>query len=626
MAELVLLCHTSAKPNQVANWLRSGKTPVSWVFLGQDYLGLLEMQSAIGSLADQVQIGEDLNQVAAKLRGPFLDLITSLGRDHNSLAWWASRLSERNTMVSPLFLYCCYVRLAQDAIDRTPGTLCVISESWEVLEFLAEYAQPKTEVVWRTPRIPVRRKIYFFARTAVRLFRFVANSIAQSLCSSRSSLSRTGPRNILLRTWVDETCLGNDGRFHDRYLPGLSEWLTKQGYNVVTIPVWFNLNRSYKDAWKWLRQNNQQFLNPFSYYGLGDYLFVMRHALRQLTLTNLDAELSGIKVGRLLRAEQKRAFCDDTCLASMLSYRLPKHLAAQGHRIDVLIDLFENMIAEKSFNLGFRRYLPDTKIVGFQHGALFPLLLCIFVTRGEAEFAPIPDRIVCNGWAFRDILVREGLPADRTIVGPALRYAHLWRLMSAGSSNGHNRSGILVPLPLVLDSAVELLTKVLSALDPLENVRIKFKVHPMSTPRLVLAAAKRHELPSNAEFVQGGMETLLRECELVIALSTSTVHEALAAGVPVIVVGRETALDLNPLAWSGDLGVVVRHPDKLREQVLRLLNLTNRDLDDYRVKASEALHSCFSPVTEDGLQAFLSNLQGKPTLVQSSEISMSATK
>jgi hypothetical protein len=245
----------------------------------------------------------------------------------------------------------------------------------------------------------------------------------------------------------------------------------------------FNVNRTVHSAWNWFGASQQQFLNPFEYYQLKDYRFAIGQGWRQLRMKFGPVHLDGIDLRRLFEAELKGAFCDDSCLECILSYRLPKRLAANGIRVDLLIDEFENMVPDKLLNLGFRRYLPATRIVGFQHGALFPLLLCNFMTSGEAEFAPMPDRVVCNGSFFRDILVSEGLPAEIATVGPALRYEHLRGLMSQQSSRRDEDVNILVPLPLVIDSAVELFSKVSGALGDLVNVRVLLKAHPMSSAK-----------------------------------------------------------------------------------------------------------------------------------------------
>ena len=607
MADSLLLCHKSAGTDQIVNRLRSERGSVSWLFLCQDYLRLREFQRAIGSDATQAEIGDALNQTAEELRGPFLDLITELGRRDNSISWWASRVSERNTMVSPLFLFCCYLKVGKDLLENRNGAVAVISESWEVLESLADVARDlATPVTWLTRPAPGSLALKSYLKKGLRLVRFVASSVSQRANDSGTPSVESSKPRILLRTWVDEACFGDDGVFNDRYFPGLCEWLEAEGYSVTTVPVLFSLNRSYRSAWDWLRRSQRQFLNPYNYYGASDYFFALCQARRRINLPAGELDLNGLNVGRLFRAEERRAAFDNSCVESILSYRLPHRLARRRFSPDILIDAFENMIPDKLFILGFRRYLPNTRLVGSQHGSLYPLLLCLFVTRGEAEFAPVPDRVVCNGELFREILIREGLPEERAVLGSALRYAHLWS--AEPTDKASDQKIVLVPLPLVLDSAVELLTKVVSALAATREIEVWLKVHPMSSRETLLSATEVKPLPEHFKFVRGAMGELLPRSKVVVALSSNTVHEALAAGVPVLVVGREAALDLNPLSWYPDLSQVIRNPEKLRERVLELLNSSAQDLANYRHRSAEVLNQCFRPVTEEGMQAFVTGL------------------
>jgi len=548
-----------------------------------------------------------LSQAAEQLRQPFLNLITKLGRHYNSIAWWTSRLSERNTMVSPLFLYCCYLQIAHEAFNSIQGTLCVVAESWAVLESLAEIARKRnSRVMWLTRPILGQHQALFLARIGKRLacfigkafwLKFQRDSMAHSVSTSQPS--------VLLRTYLDDASFGEDGVFHDRYLPGLCHWLEAQGFVVTTIPVLFNVKRSYSSAWQWLRDSRQQFLNPFKHYRLVDYLFVLRQAWQQLRMPEGPLDLDGLDVSRLFEAERKHAAFDVGSLNVILSYRLPHRLANAGLPVDLFIDEFENMNSEKGLTLGFRRYLPDTKLVGFQHGALFPLLLCLFITPGEAEFAPMPDRVVCNGEFFREILIREGLPPERAVVGPALRYAHLWQRAETDVVKPDGRACILVPFSLVLHEAVELLIKVIDAFGHLNDLQVMLKPHPMSSSEALLRAARLKELPLHFEFIGGGMGKWLAQADIVIAMGSSTIYEALAAALPVIVVGCETALNRNPLAWYTDLNRVVYTPQEIRAEAQRYLALSLEDKALYQQRAKEVLYSSFGPVTDDAMRAFV---------------------
>lgn len=611
MAKLLLLAHVSSPPERLLQTvLRSGQS-ASWLFLCQNYLQLLKWQRILNPQVDYLDAGPLLGRAARQLRRPFLDLLTELGRRFNAIAWWASRVSERNTAVSPLFLYCCYLKVGQEQILRISGVFCVISESWAVLESLAEVARAHgCQVKWMTQLIPGQRQTLFLTRIVRRLMEFLARALLQLQSDSSPRLADVDHPCILLRTWVDEACFGKNGIFHDRYLPGLCSWLEAQGYAVATIPVLFNMKRSYRSAWKWLRHSNQQFLNPYKYYHPADYLFTLREAWRQIRMSIGPVCLDGLDVSRLFEAERERAVFDS--LESVLSYRLPYRLAKAGFRVKVFIDTFENMIPDKALNLGFRSWMTDTKLVGFQHGALYPLVLCFFVTPGESEFAPMPDRVVCNGEFFRDILIREGLPADRAMVGPALRYAHLWRMTGSEIARPDKGGCVLVPLPLMLEDAVELLIKVAHAFGNVKDLQVILKSHPMSSLEALLRTARLKELPSYFKFVRGAMGEWLAKAHVVVAMSSSTIYEALAAGLPVIVVGHETALDLNPLAWYPDLDRVLRSPEEILKETQRLLMLSAEDLAHYRRYAREILRTSFHPVTDQAMHAFIDGFVNLP--------------
>ena len=610
MVETLLLCHPSVRERRVAARLRREGGPAHWLFLGEDYVRLLEWQDALAPVADRLDSGAMLRRAAARLRQPFLDSITELGGRYDSLEWWASRLSERNTMSSPLLLHCCYLELGERALDEVGGTLCVISQSRAVLESLVESAARRGIRVLRIGRpFPGSRRLLVSARRLARIVRFLGQSLLRRLGAPAVRPPAARPF-VLLRTWVDASCFGPDGTFRDRYFDGLARWLQDRGCSVAVIPVLYNTGRSYGSAWRWLRANSLDFVAPFRHLRLADYVFALRVARRQAGMPRGPVSLDGVDVSRVFLEERTRAAFDGGALECILSYRLPLRLAEAGFRPDVVVEGFENMIEEKTLNLGFRRYLPGTRLVGFQHGALSPLLVSNFVTPGESDFAPIPDRVVCNGEAFREILVDEGFPPERSVVGPALRYAYLW---SANlSSSGAGGAAVLVPLPLEHRAAVELLAKVVQAFGETTSLRVLLKPHPMSHSDKLFATARESELPRHFELVDGGMDKWLRHAGVLISLASSTLYEALAAGVPVVVVGRESALDLNPLAWYPELERVVSDPEEIRAEALRLLSLSPEELAAYRRRGKEILRRSFNPVTDESMRVFVDGLVSLP--------------
>jgi hypothetical protein len=609
----LLLAHSSSRPEKAMRAVSRADGPVRCLLLAQDYLRLLEWRESLGEVSELVAAGPLIRRAAAELRQPFLDLITDLGRRYQSVAWWASRVSERNTMVSPLFLHCCYLSAAEEQL--TPGTICVTSDSWAVLESLADIARARSRPVrWVGRRPPALPRILSLARIAGRVGRFIVQGCLRYLAAP----ARVEPANlrrplVLLRTWPDDASFGAQGAFYDRYFPGLHEWLEARGASTLTIPLLSNVRGSYRSAWRRLRRTRRLFLPQEAYYRLSDYVFALSEARRGAAMPKGDLlRLGGLDVSRLFAAERWQSAFDGGSLDATLSYRLPQRLAESGLEPDLVIDAFENMIPEKPSLLGVRRYLPGTKLVGFQHGALYPLLLCNFITAGESEFAPMPDRVVCNGEFFRQILVHEGLPPDRTVVGPALRYAHLWETHSGPGDQRPGPARLLIPLPLVLDAGVELLVKVRLAFAGDESLQVDLKPHPMSVPERLFRAARIEKLPPNFRRVEGSMESALVEARVVVAITSSALYEALAAGKPVLMVGRDAGFDLNPLALHRDLDRVFTDPSEIRSETLRLLALSADELTRYRRRAGQVLRNSFSPVTNEAMEVFVEGLVALP--------------
>ena len=598
MINRIELCHISANPERLKNIVLVDNTPTYLLFLCQDYIKYLEWKKILTKISF-ISIRNILTEVAYRLRATYLDLISTLGKQNQSVAWWASAISEQNTLVSHLFLYCCYLQIASDQLNEKNGTLCVVSESWGVLEALAGIArQSGCTVRWISKPAPGKQNLVCCARYFVRIIRWMGKCIQGRIFGRYTNLPVNDKENVIIHTFVDEACFGRNGEFSDRYFPGLSQWLEKHDFNVFSIPVLFNIKRSYKNVWTWFQKSYQEFINPYKYYRLKDYVCVLKlawHAAqlplqKKICLNQLDVTL-------LFNEERKKkAF---SYLNVILYLYLPKRLQDKGLQADLVITEFENMIPEKMISMGFKSVYFSVKTIGFQHGALYPLHLCTYVNRSESEYAPLPDRIVCNGPFFRDILIQEGLPEEKLVVGPALRYAYLHNFKVE-----QPKSSIFVPLPLMLTDGVELLIKITQSFCEEKKIRIFLKPHPMSSPEQYLNMAKIKKIPEHFEFVTGSMSEWLSQSQIVITLSSCTIYEAFAAGVPVVVVGQESALEFNPLGFYSDFNRVFYSPEEIYKETIRLLSLDEKELVEYREKAKVVLQNSFAPLTDELMSVF----------------------
>lgn len=85
----------------------------------------------------------------------------------------------------------------------------------------------------------------------------------------------------------------------------------------------------------------------------------------------------------------------------------------------------------------------------------------------------------------------------------------------------------------------------------------------------------------------------------------TSVLEIALTGIPLVLVGRETDFDQNPVAWFSEMDKPVYSPEELRIQVIQKLAISPADHEILRDWARRMRHECVSPVSEAAVSAFV---------------------
>ena len=626
IADVSIFLAESGTPGALDLPRASDGEPWRWVYLGRSYARLQEWETVLSPVARRVSIGERVQEIAYNLKRPYLELIADIGKGRRSVDWWTSPLAERNVTTSPLFLDCCYLKLISEMLERPSSHLCVVAESPALLESIEALARLRSIPVkraaargpgaWPGSRARVAR---YFLRVLPVVYkdflcwargRMQAARKTRRLRQARPATSER-PR-ILLHTFIDESCFGADGFFKERYWGRLPAWLEEQGYDVGYIPFLLNIQRSPAEAFAWFRQSGARFLIPEDYYRATDYIAALPAALRVCLMPPGRVFLDGMDITRLVMETKIDAGKVEHMLRLRMYYALGRRMADAGFRAAGVLYTFENQALERALVMSLRRYLPDTGIIGFQHTTIFPLYLCNLIPASELPGAPIPDRVVCSGSFFRDVLVQQGLPGDRVVIGCALRYDHLHSIPKERVSPGDKRSAILLALSLEPDAVDESMLKAYEAFRDLDEVSVWIKPHPMMPTERALASLEGKELPSHFEIVDGPLSRWLPRASLLISTGSTSSFEALAMGIPVLRMGRELDLDFDSLAWFPEFRKAAYTPDEIRRQSLDLLTQDEEAADRLREFGQSLLERCFQPVTEEGMRQFLPGQDGRP--------------
>lgn len=549
-----------------------------------------------------------LNEIAQEHRGSFAELIDRISRhNRDSIDWWATVLSSRNTFQSDFHLNCCRLILTSRLLAAEPAIDTVITDHPALAAVLRQFAAQtgRRLNVECTPRSKKGKP--GIGRNVVEL---VYN------CSHRFRMWRaarkTGkpdiPMNqplVLLDHFVFQESAGPKG-FSDRYYPGILASLSQEeAQSVWYLPIFYGV-KDYEKLIAGLRSAQEQFLLKEDYLTLSDYLFALSHPLRLRKLRLPDLQWHGFNLKPMVLHELRWWAFDNGTFESLLIYRLPKRLKERGIRVRLVIDWFENYIVDHTLNSGFRRYYPETVIVGYQ-GFITPQnFLCRFPTRAEAEANVLPHRVAVIGSGFTKIVKEFNSDLD-VMTAPAFRFQGVWKARK--NRPAPDQFTVLVSLPISLEEGNEILAMLSVAIsenEDLQTYQYWIKQHPTHTPDRIRVAFGR-DWPERFSFVSGDFNDLVEQANLLIGNTSSTCLETVAKGIPVAVTGSASRLDQNPIPPEVDRRIwcFCRDNKELSEKIRDFSGHAEENRIVYDQIAEQVRNRFFEPVTTDAVRRFL---------------------
>ena len=199
--------------------------------------------------------------------------------------------------------------------------------------------------------------------------------------------------------------------------------------------------------------------------------------------------------------------------------------------------LYEGNSHEKSIILARNSLGRDTRLLGYQCGAVSPMYLPYLLGPGQGlgmggHRPPLPDVLLCNGPAPVEVLSRWNWPSGKLKIVEAVRQYSLRESLEWPAAE--KRNVLLVLFSISLMEAKAHLRMVMEAFPEGCGVDVWFKPHPyMPVDELFrVAGLARETFPHR--FVQGPVEPFLRQAKVVVGGETSVVIQALVGGCRVL--------------------------------------------------------------------------------------------
>lgn len=587
-----------------------------WVYLGSDYCRILKLESGELKGLPRISISNVLQTTAENLRETFLKWIEQLGRQWDSLPWWASTIADKNPEISPLFLNICYLHIALELIEKNNSSVLLI-----VIE--------KQGLFRQVARLINRNKLLFIddnfenrmagLRRAKNYFGFYFHyliRIFRELKATRQGGRFEEPEinsipEVMLLTYADDNALMPEGGVKDRFFDRLPMWLTEKGYHISWLPFIYKWTESWAEAVRRVRAGGDCYYLMQDFLSFSDYLLACcKTIFYWRSYRGHGLKFNGLPVGEIFQEEGGTLSSSSYVPDRLVIWSFLKKLSRKRPNIALFIYPYENMSWEKIFCLGVHKFFAKARLVGFQHSHLAPTMLNYFPGFYEWQSPTTPERVVCGGREFYNLLKSQGYPLERLKVGSALRFGELNLILKNFNviRNRNEQCCILVTFSYIVQDTARLLHCILEAFRDSRELKIWLKPHPTLLPaeRLLALLPDKCELPVHFEIVSGRLLDCLKQSDLFIYTSTCSIYEAMALGVPAIHLTSETTIDQDYVTsrYSSIALRTVNGSAALYHAARELLDLSEADRVEYIGWGRELVKRVFAPITEEGLEAF----------------------
>ena len=507
---------------------------------------------------------QELNSIAKDIRADYDRLIVSLSDEYiENIHWVVSSIASRNKYYSPLFIRCCKIVLVQRLLARSEFVSEIFTRDRALAEVLQKYCSEQDVITtvrctesnkkraWRILR-PVRQYL-------IAVYLITLRCIGSSLSTGKKIVS--DKPITLIDTFVlnngaaDEGSI-TDGVYKDRYYPGLMEQLTeKEKSSIFYLPTIVGFDNPIK-AFRLIRSAKSPFLIHDDYLKISDYLFALKHPFKLLSCSISNSDFCGVNIKSLV-VEEKINHCSDfISILGILYHQFAFRLKESGVKVRLLVEWYENQVIDRGMIVGFHKYLPETKIIGYQGYVISKdLHLYVYPNLSEYYSKAVPDIVYVVGEGLKENL--HEFCGDVVVKSaPAFRFNKLWRERTY--SPDPNFFTVLIGLPIGLDDSAHILKLLINTLNKLKGMNYQFwiKPHPTYGPESIKALLPG-KWPKEFIFQKGDFHEVIERSNLLVSNASSVSLEALAKGVPTIIVAPEHGVLQNPIpetisknAWS----------------------------------------------------------------------------
>lgn len=585
-------------------------------YFGDDYEGWVRLCRGLPAAWSANAVGERLSRAAERFETEVINLdAVLLGAGANRIRWEASDLADRGPYLTPFTLNLgrCAVLLEMAA---TPGRHLIVVEDEGLALALWQAARDNGVAVgWCRPGGGLDRRGW--------IRRFAAGipglTLACALATRVRELCRTLGRlavlrrlrrmrpaplaalrccDVLIMAWSDTRTFSADReKESDPFFGALPTLLRTAGHKVGYLANPLSWLEPFPAIAEVCTTARDPVLMLEDCLTVGDLLAAALGSLAPACPVGGRTSIDGLDVTALVRRELRLERMTARAAQAWYYLAVGRALRRFGLTPTAVLMSYENQPWEKLTREGLRRHRPATRVISCQISMFGPGYLSFFPSRMDVASGRLPDALLISGEHYADLFRRHGFPDDRLVMAGAIRYQgfleHLTAMMSLERGRNSTETGmtVLCATSLEYQESLELVHKAAIAIAEMPGARLQVNFHPIfgEPLRQRLRAAIAELASAPIEYVTTGIQTLLATVDVVLYNSSGASFEALAAGVPVIYIGRDLVVDLDRVPKGAAL-----HAQSPAALGACLASVAGSGRE--RTPATEVLSRCLAPI------------------------------
>jgi len=554
-------------------------------------------------------VSETFNILSMNLRADFNALVTDISRPFvNTLDWWLQGPASRNTFASSFFHYFCSFHLVRQMLDDGLNYDKILVDSphfSRILTELLEDAGHEGCVIGVKPP-----SLTFRVKENLKLPMLLIKKIMQHFITRLSGKKHQFTINNKPLNLIDTFMISgyeNNDRWYGKLWDQLPLSVRHQTYFVPTI-VSTPLSKIFSTI-RQLRDNSRNFLIKEDYLGLSDYLYAASYKKRVRSLVVGEVCVAGYDFKPIIEDELLHGRDVLTILESYLLYRFVGRIRESGINVRLAIDWFEGQVIDRSWNFSFNTFYPNTFTVGYRAFESYPFYLCSYPIMIEQEANVLPREMAVQGRGTIET-VREFLPELDAIVIPSFKSDHVWSYADENTRSESFR--VLVGSPISLASLKRILQKILSLYHKIKKncpeLEFIIKPHPTHSIESINGIlTEMTEMPESFRITsEKSLPILLHKSHLLITEASSVCLEALACGLPVIIIENSVGLTFDPVPQGIPESIVrrSRNEEQLADALLHFVSASVEKKKMFSQMGKKIRADYFEPITPEGINKF----------------------